>query len=118
MEAPISVSSSANDASVRKGQKPDTSVEGRLAALEKKCEALQERLGEAHDRITSEASQLDVAVKVEQRECKEDDRKNADLLKELSTGGLSIEWMGLVWLFVGIVCATIPEEISDFLSGF
>ena len=81
--------------------------------LEKRCDALRKQLDEVHGRITTEVSRLDTATKLEQREREGGDRENADLLKELSTGGLSIEWMGLVWLYVGIACATIPDEIAE-----
>ena len=92
------------------GFNPDKPVEERLNALEK---ALNE-LWRWQEETSNKASMLGTAIEDERRKRKGGDQENADLLKELSTGGLSIEWMGLVWLFVGIVRATIPEEIASF----
>ena len=97
----------------QEGVKPDTSVEGRLAALEKKYDALQKQLGEVHNRITTETSQLGAKTKAEQQERERRDREIEERLKELSTGGLSIEWTGLVWLYFGIACATIPDKMAE-----
>ena len=88
-------------------------MEGRLAALEKKYGALQKHLEKAHGRVTTEVTQLDAAIGDEQQEREQRDREIEERLETFSTGGLSIEWTGLVWLFVGIVCATIPEEIAE-----
>ena len=87
-------------------------MEGRLAALEKKYGALQKHLEKAHGRVTTEVTQLDAAIGDEQQEREQRDREIEERLETFSTGGLSIEWTGLVWLFVGIVCATIPDEIA------
>jgi hypothetical protein len=35
-------------------------------------------------------------------------------LEEFSVGGLHLESMGLIWILLGIIFATAPEEIAKF----
>ena len=55
-------------------------------------------------------------LKNEQRKRETEDLKIVKLLEESVVGGLSLEVMGVLWLFAGITCATIPKELLCVFS--
>ena len=55
-------------------------------------------------------------MKDERRARGEADAQILEQLKSFSVGGLHLESMGLVWLFVGITLATLPGEIASLLE--
>jgi len=55
-------------------------------------------------------------VKDERRARDEADAQIREQLESFSVGGLHLESMGLVWLFVGITLATLPGEIASLLE--
>jgi hypothetical protein len=38
-------------------------------------------------------------------------------LQNLGAGGIPFELMGLAWLLVGVVLATVPQEITTFIGA-
>ena len=96
--------------------KGDPSVEERLDVLEEKYEHLSQQLIDAQNEIKSEAQRLDKAVKQERRARSQADTEIREELESSSVGGLHLEIMGLIWLLVGITCATLPGELAALWS--
>jgi hypothetical protein len=45
-----------------------------------------------------------------------DDQQIRRLLEEALAGGLRIEWMGVLWLFVGVMLGTVPTDIASLFG--
>lgn len=93
------------------GKPKSDSIAERVEELEKGLIEARAMIKEAQNNIKEESRKQAQELKNEQRERETEDLKIVKLLEESVAGGLSLEVMGVFWLFAGITCATIPKEI-------
>lgn len=91
--------------------------------LDRRVAALEERLGKALQQIQQTQSRIDEearsradASKAERQEREAGDRKNQELIEKAKAGGVYLEWMGVLWLGLGIVLAGASNEIASCLG--
>lgn len=94
----------------------DASLEDRIAALEEKHKELERQLHEVRGHIDERAQEIEDQLSEEQRAREAADERVNQRIEEASIGGLHLEVIGLVWLIVGILCASLPDEIAALLS--
>lgn len=91
-------------------------------SLERRVEILEEGLKDMSDRLVQAQKEYDEKLEEHSRLIKKEGSLRThgieDIkleLKMLYTGCLHISSMGLVWLTLGIVIATVPEQIAKIL---
>jgi len=98
--------------SVWRGAPPDASVEARLATLEANVATLRAEQAETAKEFQEATRKVNEAVGVE-RLARESAITALRLqLEGLGAGGIHVEMMGVFWLVVGVVLATVPSEIA------
>jgi hypothetical protein len=91
---------------------PGASADERFRKIEADLDRLRRDTDERFSAMSRRIHQTDKRAKVEHRERQSADENLRRLLKEVAVGGLHLEVVGLVWLALGVLCTTIPEEIS------
>ena len=96
-------------------------VAGENASTDRKFEVLEKNLNTAMERITAlekktteKAHETNSNIESIRNQLNSKQEEIKKLLEESSVGGINIEAVGLAWLTVGIIAATIPEKISTF----
>lgn len=107
----ISLSDSAR-ASVWRGAPPDASVEARLAALEANLATLRTEQAETAKEFQEATRKTNETVDLERRAWGSTVAALRVQLEGLGAGGIHVEMMGVVWLLLGVVLATVPGEIA------
>ena len=83
---------------------------------------LEENLSRLHDELDKNAQEVnrelgglrkDLQQESQERQAAD---KNVTLqIEEVAIGGIHLEIVGLVWLFLGVLGASLPEEIARLL---
>lgn len=111
----ISLSGSAK-LSVWRGTPADASVDARLAALEANLATLRTEQAETAKELQEATRKTNEAVDAERRARESGVTALRVQLEGLGAGGLHVEMMGVFWLVVGVVLATVPGEIAAALK--
>ncbi|RHW21680.1 hypothetical protein [Pseudomonas jilinensis] len=87
-----------------------------MASVEKGLENIHSRISSVESDYHSTTSKLEAGIKAEAgaRDNLRSEMKH--IIEESSTGGLHITFIGTVWLFFGVVLATLAPEISALLG--
>jgi hypothetical protein len=91
---------------------PGPSFENRLSALEVNLELLRNEIDTKNAVFNQELSKIKESFETENRDLTSRIEQAAKATEELGSGGLHIEWMGLIWLFIGVILTSIPDEIA------
>ena len=111
----ISLSGSGN-LSVWCGAPADASVEARLAALEANLATLRTEQAETAKQLQEATRKTNEAVNSERGARESAVAALRVQLEGLGAGGLNVEMMGVFWLVLGVVLATVPSEITVMLK--
>jgi hypothetical protein len=95
---------------------PAAPVEAQLNALKKNVERLHERLIQMQDEMDRDLHRHSEALRQEQEVRGQGDKHLHLRLEAAETGGLHITFIGLLWLLLGVLLATIPGEIHSWRS--
>jgi hypothetical protein len=90
----------------------DTSVEARLAALEKNVEILTAGQEHLTNQLTQEATKRDEAIKAERQAREASLVQLRTVLDNFGAGGLNLERIGIVWFLLGVVLSSVSSGIS------
>jgi hypothetical protein len=102
--------------SVWRGTPADAPIEARLAALEANLATLKTEQAESAKEFQEVARKTNEAIDAERRARESTVTALRVQLEGLGAGGLHIEMMGIVWLFLGVVLTTFPGEIAAVLA--
>ena len=91
---------------------PDATLERRLQVLEQKFDGFRKETVEGMGALRDDAGRIRESVKREATDRQAADAKVEGQLEDMATGGLHLETVGLVWLFLGMICTNLPEEIA------
>lgn len=118
--SPVSVSAGVVGPKVPvwRGTPADGSIEDRIAALEANVTTLRKEQTEMGTEFQEARRKTYKLVDAERRERESAVTTLHVKLEGLGTGGLHIEMMGVFWLILGVVLATIPYEIAAGLASF
>lgn len=93
----------------------NASTERKFEVLEKNLNTAMTRITTLERKITEKTQEVNLNIETAHRELSSKQEAINKLLEESSVGGINIEAMGLAWLTVGIIAATIPDKLSVFL---
>lgn len=99
------------------GPAPTSTLEERVAILEKSLSQAHVLIHETHRKIDQETRQRQSDINVVKRELEDGDSKNKQLVEEAAAGGLYLETTGAFWLAFGITLATASNEIAKLCCG-
>lgn len=102
--------------SVWRGTSTEAPIEARLAALEANLITLREEQAGAAKEFWEATRKSNEAVDVERQAWESAVTALRVQLEGLGAGGLHIEMLGIVWLFLGVVLTTFPGEIAAVLA--
>ena len=102
--------------SVWRGTPADGSIEARLAALEANLATLRTEQAETAKEYQEATRKTNEAVDAERRARESAVTTLRLQLEGLGAGGLHVEMMGVFWLVLGVVLATVPGEIAIALK--
>lgn len=95
---------------------PNGSVESRIEVLEKNIELLHKRIDATENEMDSRSHKQKQALEEEAKIREGKDQKIHAKLEATETGGLHISAMGALWLFVGVILSSIPNELSGLFN--
>lgn len=110
----LTLSGSLETAIVRRGTPEGASLEDRIKALEQNLETVQKAQSDIKKRLDHEKMDRQQALTTEKQERKEADDNLLAILEDLGSGGLHLEAMGIFWVMVGVILATISNDITSF----
>jgi hypothetical protein len=103
------------DLRVVHGIRPGASLEDRILALEKNLDGLRDELDANVLKLRRELDSVHETIEqesaVQRQKYDVIDRK----IEEVAVGGLHLESVGLLWLVLGVLGASIPDEIAGLL---
>ena len=102
--------------SVWRGTPAEASIEARLAALEANLATLRTEQAETVKEFQEATRKTNEAVDAERRARESAVTALRVQLEGLGAGGLHVEMMGVFWLVLGVVLATVPGEIAAALK--
>jgi hypothetical protein len=94
---------------------PGTPLHKRVTLLEQQIEGLEAALDKAHNNLLREISNIRQATDVGLRARADEIANLATKLQRVTVGGIHLELMGLIWLFVGTILAGFPNELGELL---
>jgi hypothetical protein len=109
--ATIQAGSSSMTGRMKVSPAPGAPLQDRVRILEEQVDRLQDLTWNLDDRAREDSKRLDSAIESERKNREAEDQQVRRLLEEVLAGGLRIEWMGVFWLFVGVMLGTVPTDI-------
>ena len=94
-----------------------TTLEDRVAALEKKLSQTNVLIQETQRKLEEERRNRTNALDAERRTREAGDDQTHKLLQEATAGGLHLERVGVTWLFLGVTLASGSSEIVRIFGG-
>lgn len=95
-------------ATVRPG--PNSTIDRRVELLEKAVEQLRDDQRRQFDQHERTLAKLTTDLTTEQRDREQAVEKLRGTVEDLAVGGLHFEFVGVVWLFLGIFLGTLPDQ--------
>jgi hypothetical protein len=97
------------------GRSSGQSLEDRVSELERDREKIRKEIAEKDAAIRKNLAEVTQHFDKENQERRKEIDRASRATEELGTGGLHIDWMGLVWLVFGVILTSIPDEIAFLL---
>jgi hypothetical protein len=116
--APASASGGVGEPTVRISASPSSTLEERISLLERDVDLLWTSLDRLQKGFTENLRKLSGRTTHDVLTLKRVDQQLQSQLEEVAVGGLRLEVLGLTWLLIGLVLATLPQEsisISNYL---
>jgi hypothetical protein len=101
---------------VRQSAGPGASVDQRLEVLQENVNRLEEELDAKIRELRKRIADVQESLKRESEERTAGDGRTARQIEEVAVGGLHLEIVGLLWLTLGVLGTSIPDQIAALLS--
>jgi hypothetical protein len=89
----------------------------RVAYLERELEHLRSEVRPQMKQNRRRIEEVRSELKREGSHRQKDMQSTKQLIEEISIGGLHLEWVGLLWLLLGLIATCLPVELATALSG-
>ena len=107
----IAVTGDAATVRVSKG-----TLEGRVDELERLQREDRDAISSVDARLKTERSERAAAIVRERNERESAVQLVQQKIKDMEIGNIYFEWVGVLWILVGIICATWASELTSILS--
>jgi uncharacterized small protein (DUF1192 family) len=97
---------------------PNAPLDRRVALLEENVKRLRNEFYAKDKENMEKLSTLTGVIEEERRLREIEARRLSNQLEEFAVGGLHLEIIGLVWLFLGVLGTSIPDEIAALWQAF
>ncbi len=87
------------------------SLEEKMELIEKVLNNLNKQQGVLDKKIDTNAKEHALAIENEKKFRERSIQQVKELIREIAVGGIHIESIGVIWIFFGIIFATIPKEL-------
>lgn len=91
---------------------PGPAIGERLKYLERQTKQLQDRQARLQSKIDKVYRELNRKVDLESQEREAADQKLEASLKDEAVGGFFLEATGVLWVFIGILLSSLPNQMS------
>jgi hypothetical protein len=91
-------------------------LDERVSILEENLKLLRDELDSRLQGVRRELGTVKESIERESQERRVAGEKTARKIEEVAIGGLHLEVVGLMWLFLGVAAASIPDVIAAWLS--
>jgi hypothetical protein len=91
-------------------------MEQRVHRLEVNVDALEREQGQLSQALAQETAKRAEELALEQRARNDADTRLQTKLEELGAGNLHLEWLGILFLFFGVILATTSNELARLFS--
>jgi hypothetical protein len=115
--AGLSVGAAFGRARATVGPGPDTTLERRVEILEQNYESLFKEVGAIDDTLTRKAQELSDAIRTERAEREARDTRIEAQVTDAVAGGLPLDWVGVIYFFIGVIAGTASQEIAALMGG-
>jgi len=95
---------------------PGATLEERLGVLEKNLDRLRENIGAKFRETNEQVNNVRDALNQEKEERKTELKKIGRQIEQVAGGGLDLESIGLVWLFLGTLLASVPDVVGKGIT--
>ena len=103
------------EARVIRGVGPGATLDERVSTLEKNLTLLRDELDTKLQGLRRELGTVKESIEHESQERRAADEKTGREIEEVAIGGLHLEWVGLFWLYLGVIAGSIPDVIAEWL---
>lgn len=97
------------------GPKSGATLDERVSILEKNLTVLRDELDAKLQMVGRELGTVKESIEYESQKRGAADEKTARKIEEMAVGGLHLEWVGLFWLYLGVMAGSIPDVIAEWL---
>ena len=94
---------------------PNSTLERRVQILEEELERVRDHMAAEHHDLVVKIDKIEASVATERNERTQGQDALQRKVADLAVGGLHLELVGLVWLFVGVALSTLPERIVTII---
>ncbi|MCR7873623.1 hypothetical protein ACM73L_33230 [Pseudomonas aeruginosa] len=95
---------------------PNSSIDNRLAAIEKNLSLIHERISLTENNFEQKTRIITETIKTEKAIREQELEEAHTKIEAASTGGLHISATGALWLLIGVIMSTAPNELIRLLS--
>lgn len=93
-------------------------LDPRVALLEENLKRLRKELDAKEKKFMENLNTVRGVLEEERRSRETEARRLSNQLEEFAVGGLHLEIIGLVWLFLGVLGTSIPDETAALWQAF
>jgi hypothetical protein len=98
------------------GLPADATPDQRFAFLQERIEWLRKRIQATEVSVDTERNERATAIEVERNQRQSGDSEVKEQVRRLAMGGVDLSFLGAFWLGFGIVFATIPEQLANYIG--
>jgi len=95
---------------------PEWPLEKQVSGLARNVEHLRRELDQLDDKMEKHATEGGEALADEQKARKSGDESLRELFTAAHVGGIHIAAAGLIWLLLGILLTSLPNEVASLFS--
>jgi hypothetical protein len=104
------------DLRARRGAGSGATVEQRLDVLTENLRLLEEEFDRRVKHLDDKSAELSKALLREGSARKAAYERTSRQIENVAVGGLHLEWAGLLWLILGVVGTSMPDELAGILG--
>jgi hypothetical protein len=95
----------------------NASLDERVSALERELTTLRRDLNASIERAHQQVGGVKAELKEERRARERADSLTAKKVEEVAIGGLRLEIVGVLWLILGVLGTSIPQEVARWVAA-